>query len=172
MTALLTLADLSAMDQPAFVAALDGIYEHSPWVAAGAWAARPFASLPALAAALEAVMLAAEPAQQLVLIRAHPELAGRAAIAGELTAASSSEQQGAGLLQCSPAEFARLQALNAAYRQRFGFPFVVAVRGLSRQAIIEQLATRLQATPADEQRTALQQIARIAGWRLADRVAG
>lgn len=172
MTSTLTLAALSGMDQPAFVAALDGIYEHSPWVAAGAWAARPFASLPALAAALEAVVQAADPAQQLALIRAHPELAGRAAIAGQLTAASSSEQQGAGLLHCAPAEFARLQALNAAYRQRFGFPFVVAVRGLSRQAIIEQLAVRLQCAQEEEQHTALQQIARIAGWRLADRVAG
>ncbi|MGL6048244.1 MAG: 2-oxo-4-hydroxy-4-carboxy-5-ureidoimidazoline decarboxylase [Vogesella sp.] len=172
MTPTFTLADLSGMDQPAFVAALDGIYEHSPWVAAGAWALRPFATLPALATALEAVMLAADPVQQHALICAHPELAGRAAMAGGLTTASNSEQQGAGLLQCSPVEFAQLQALNTAYRQRFGFPFVVAVRGLSRQDIIAQLATRLQATPQDEYRTALQQIARIAGWRLAERIAG
>jgi 2-oxo-4-hydroxy-4-carboxy-5-ureidoimidazoline decarboxylase len=172
MTSTLTLAALSGMDQPAFVAALDGIYEHSSWVAAGAWAARPFATLPALAAALEAVMWAAEPVQQRALICAHPELAGRAAMAGGLTAASSSEQQGAGLLHCTAAELARLQALNADYRQRFGFPFVVAVRGLSRQDIIDQLAARLQATPEHEYRTALEQIARIAGWRLADRMAG
>ena len=134
----LRLADLRDLDAPAFAAALDGVYEHSPWVAGRAHAAGPFTDLAALRAALAAAMWSAEPERQLALIRAHPELAGRApapdadpeAATGELTAASQSEQRGAGLDRCTPDERARLNALNAAYRGKFGFPFVIAVRGL------------------------------------------
>src|SRR5690349_10838581 len=119
-TAMLTLDDLNAMDEDAFVAALGGVFEHSPWVARDASATRPLASVDALAGALEAAMRAAPRDRRLALIRAHPELAGREARAGELTAESAGEQARAGLDRLTAAEVAALQDLNAAYRERFG----------------------------------------------------
>jgi 2-oxo-4-hydroxy-4-carboxy-5-ureidoimidazoline decarboxylase len=164
---MLTLAELNALPADAFVERLGGVFEHSPWVAAGVVAALPFASVDALHRAMCAVVAAASHEAQLGLIRAHPELAGRAAIAGELTADSTREQQGAGLDRCSPEEFAELQALNTAYRERFGFPFIIAVRGHSRQSIIASLRTRLGHPVEQEFAEALEQIERIAGLRLA-----
>ncbi|WP_028534123.1 2-oxo-4-hydroxy-4-carboxy-5-ureidoimidazoline decarboxylase [Paludibacterium yongneupense] len=166
-----TLAELSVMPRDGFVAVLDGVFEHSPWVAAAAWAWRPFADSAALSHALEQAMYGAGRAQQLQLLCAHPELAGKAAVRGELTAESNREQHGAGLDQCSPDEFADLQQLNAAYRERFGFPFVIAVRGLSRQDIIASLRARLDDAPDVALATALAEVARIARWRLLDRLA-
>jgi len=166
-----TLVELSGLDRDGFVAALDGVVEHSPWVAACAWEQRPFADIDELSAALEQAMRAAPGELQRQLARAHPELAGRAAVRGELTEASSREQQGAGLDRCSPEEFADLQALNAAYRERFGFPFVIAVRGLSRQDIIAALRARLGATPEAALDVTLGEIARIAAGRLRERLA-
>lgn len=164
-----SFAELSALDQAGFVAALDGIFEHSPWVAEHAWASRPFADLAALEKALVGSMWAAPPEAQHALICAHPELAGRAAIAGELTAESTREQSGARLDACSPEEFAQLQDLNRRYNARFGFPFILAVRGLDRAAIIARFAERIQFTPEQEFKEALTQIARIASLRLQDR---
>jgi OHCU decarboxylase len=164
----LSLATINTLPADAFVAALGGVFEHSPWVAAAVAGQRPFASVEALHAAMCAAVAAADADAQLALIRAHPELAGRAAIAGELTAHSRSEQRGAGLDQCSPAEYAELQALNAAYRERFGFPFVIAVRGLDRIAIIAALRARLGNDAEAERREALAQIGRIAAFRLAE----
>lgn len=163
----ISLAELNALPVDAFVERLGGVFEHSPWVAAGVAEARPFTSVEALHRAMAAVVAAAGRDAQLALIRAHPELAGRAAIAGELTAASTQEQQGAGLDRCTPAEFAELQALNAAYRERFGFPFIIAVRGHSRQSIIASLRTRLAHEAEREFAEALAQIERIAELRLA-----
>lgn len=167
---MITLAELNRLDRAGFVAALDGLYEHSPWVADAAFAAAPFASKLALLDALNAAMLAAPEARQLDLIRAHPELAGKAAIASALTAASTREQAGAGLSQCTPDEFASLHRLNAEYRARFGFPFILAVKGHTRASIIASLAARLANDRATEQARALREIGRIAGFRLADRV--
>lgn len=171
MTERPTLRDLSASGVEDFTRALDGIYEHSPWVAERAWAARPFASAEALRAALAAAVAHADPAEQLALIRAHPELAGRAAVRGELTELSRQEQGGAGLDRCSPEEFARLTELNAEYGRRFGFPFIIAVRGHTRASIIEALARRLSNTREKELREALHQIDHIAAIRLRARLA-
>lgn len=160
------LADLNAMDRAGFVAALGGVFEHSPWVAEGAWDARPFASVDALHAAMVAVVAAAGEAEQLALLRAHPELAGKAAVRGELTAESKQEQAGAGLSQCTPEEFARLQDLNARYNARFGFPFIVAVKGLDRADILREFARRLSHDRATEFAESLRQISRITRFRL------
>jgi 2-oxo-4-hydroxy-4-carboxy-5-ureidoimidazoline decarboxylase len=163
----MTIADINGLDRDAFVERLGGIVEHSAWIADEAWASRPFASVDALYAALVKTLMAAPIETQLVVICAHPELAGKAAIRGEMTADSKFEQGGAGLTQCSPQEFARLSALNRAYKAKFGFPFIIAVKGLDRAAIIERFAGRLEHDRATEFSEALTQIARIARLRLA-----
>ena len=160
------LDDLNCAGDAAFVAALGGIYEHSPWVAERVRSHRPFASLDALAVAMQTAMLAATPDQQRALICAHPELAGKAAIAGALTAHSTAEQSGAGLTACTPAQFARLHELNAAYRARFGFPFILAVKGHTRESVIAAFEARLAHAPETEFAEALRQIGRIARLRL------
>jgi OHCU decarboxylase len=165
-----TLAELNALDQAGFVAALGWVFEGSPWVAERAWAARPFASRDALHAALVAVVQAASPEEQLALIRAHPDLGTRLGRA-TLSAASVAEQAGAGLDRLSDAEFARFQELNARYRERFGFPFIIAVRHHTRASILAAFEARLQHDAATERATALAEIAEIARLRLADAVA-
>lgn len=167
----LTAAALSQLDRPAFVAALDGIFEHSPWVAERAWPRRPFASREALLGCLVGTMQGAPRAEQLALIRAHPELAGKLAVRGELTAESTREQAGAGLAACSPEEFALIHALNGAYQDKFGFPFIIAVRGHGRSEIIAAMQRRLEHGAEAEFSEALAQIARIATLRLEARVA-
>ncbi len=172
----ITLDELNQCDACAFTAALHGIYEHSPWIAARVAPQRPFASLAALKLALQQAVSSATEAEQIGLIRAHPELAGKAAIAGELTRESSGEQARAGLNNCSPQEFANLQKLNAEYNSKFGFPFILAVkgpdgRGLSRQAIIDTFARRLKNQRDDEKMENLRQIGRIAELRLNDLLA-
>jgi len=168
-----TLEHLNAAETSAFIAALHGIYEHSPWIPERAALQRPFRNLTAFKLALHKVVTDASRAEQLGLIRAHPELAGRAAIAGELTAESTGEQAKAGLNLCSPEEFTRLQQLNADYNAKFGFPFILAVKGptgagLTRQQIIATFARRLRNQPEDELREALRQIGRIAEMRIND----
>jgi beta-ureidopropionase / N-carbamoyl-L-amino-acid hydrolase len=170
-----TLADLNSSTDHAFAAALDGIYEHSPWIAERAATARPFATVAALKLALRRVVDQASEVEQLALLRAHPELAGKAAIAGELTRESTGEQAGAGLDRCSAEEYATLQDLNAQYNARFGFPFILAVRGptgqgLARREIIDTFARRLANQPAAELAEALRQVHRIAEIRLNDRL--
>lgn len=165
-----SIAALNALDAPDFVAALVDVYEHSPWVPLRASQRRPFADLAQLADALHDTVMAADPAEQMALIRAHPELAGKLAMRGELTGASSAEQSSAGLNQCSAHQFAELNELNQAYQQRFGFPFIIAVRGLERAAIIAAMRVRLCHTEAEEIVTALAEIRRIAGFRLQDLV--
>jgi beta-ureidopropionase / N-carbamoyl-L-amino-acid hydrolase len=137
----ITLDTLNTCDAATFVDTLHGIYEHSPWIPERAAAQRPFASLTALKIAMQAVVRNASVDEQLGLIRAHPELAGKAAVAGQLTKESTGEQAKAGLNLCSPEEFATLQKLNADYNAKFGFPFILAVKGplgkgLTRQEII------------------------------------
>jgi N-carbamoyl-L-amino-acid hydrolase len=169
-----TLDTLNSATQPEFVALLDGTYEHSPWVAERAWNGRPFRSLAQLKHALASAVREADAAEQLQLIRAHPELAGRAMVAKTLTAESTNEQATAGLTACTPDEFERLQQLNAAYNAKFGWPFIVAVRGprgtgLSRAEIIATFERRLANPPAYEQAECLRNIHRIAEIRLNDK---
>ena len=168
----MTLAELNAADRAAFVAALGGVFERSPWVAERAYAARPFASVDALHRAMVAAMHAASREERLALIRAHPELAGRAMVRDELTADSTREQGGAGLTRCSPEEFARLTDLNARYDAKFGFPFILAVKGYDRAGVIAEFARRLERDPETEFAEALAQIARIAAFRLAEALPG
>ncbi|MDT6960993.1 2-oxo-4-hydroxy-4-carboxy-5-ureidoimidazoline decarboxylase [Cupriavidus sp. SZY C1] len=165
-----TITQLNAMPEPEFVKVLGGIYEHSPWFAEAAARQRPFANTAELAGALRAAVDAAGQDAQLKLVRAHPELAGKAAVRGELTAESTREQAGAGLDQCTPEEFQRLQDLNAAYNRKFGFPFILAVRGYDRHGIIDAFARRLDNEPSVELQTCINQIHRIAQFRLNDLV--
>ncbi len=173
MIQMTTLEQLNSAEAQAFVTTLHGIYEHSPWIPQRAAAQRPFANITALKQAMQAAVSSATREEQLGLIRAHPELAGKAAIAGELTAESTGEQAKAGLNQCSAEEFATLQKLNADYNQKFGFPFILAVKGadgqgLSRQAIIATFSRRLKNQFDDELGEALRQIGRIAEMRTND----
>ncbi len=162
----LTLADLSTLTQDDFTERLGNIFEHSPWIARGAWAARPFADAAALHQAMLDVLADADEQSKLDLILAHPELAGKEAASGTLTQSSTSEQKGAGLDQCSAQELQRLRALNAAYRERFGFPFVVAVKGLSRYEIMDAVERRLQHDRRTEFAACLAEIGKIARFRL------
>lgn len=164
---MISLAELNSTTREAFVGHLGGVFEHSPWVAERAYDRRPFATRDALHAAMVAVVDEAGLDLQLALLRAHPELAGRAAVQGAMTEHSTEEQGGSGLLHCSPGEFARLQELNRAYGERFGFPFIIAVRGLDRAAVIGAFARRLENTREAELAGALQQIARITSFRIA-----
>jgi len=165
------LHELNTCTAEAFISALGGIFEHSPWVPEGAASQRPFADVEALHRALCAVVAKAGVAAQLALIRAHPHLAGKAAVRGELTDSSTREQRGAGLDQCTPEEFVQITRLNDAYEGRFGFPFIIAVRGHTRQSIIAAMESRLPHSTEAETDEALRQIERIAGFRLADLIA-
>ncbi len=174
MAPALTLDQLNAASRADFARLLDGTYEHSPWIAERAWDARPFATLAALKQALVAAVRASTRDEQLGLIRAHPELAGKAMVARTLTAESTNEQGKAGLTQCTPEEFARIQQLNAQYNERFGFPFILAVRGprgtgLDKRQIIAAFERRLNHHPDFEFAEALRNIHRIAEIRLDDK---
>ena len=170
----LTLDFLNAAPREAFLQALAGTYEHSPWIAERAFAARPFVTLAALKRALVEAVREAAPGEQLALIRAHPELAGKAMVSQTLTAESTHEQGRAGLTDCTPAEFERIQQLNRDYNAKFGFPFILAVRGprglgLTRAEIIATFARRLDNHPDFEHAEALRNIHRIAEIRLNDK---
>jgi len=161
-----TFVTLSAAPKKEFVATLGGIFEHTPWIAERAYERRPFTSVDALHAAMLGVLAAAPREAKLALICAHPELAGKEAAAGTMTADSVGEQASAGLDRCSPDELARLRAGNAAYREKFGFPFVMAVKGRSRQEILAALAERTGNTREAEFARGLEEIGRIARLRL------
>ncbi len=171
-----TLDQLNDATQAEAEQMLDGLYEHTPWIAAEALKQRPFRSLAQLKWAMADVLARADVDAQLALIRAHPELAGKAMVAKSLTAESTNEQSKAGLTDCTPEEFERIQRLNADYNAKFGFPFILAVRGprgtgLSRQQIIDTFARRLDNHPDFERAEALRNIHRIAEIRLADKFA-
>jgi 2-oxo-4-hydroxy-4-carboxy-5-ureidoimidazoline decarboxylase len=167
----ISLDALNAADRQAFVAALGDVMEHSPWVAETAFAARPFATLQALHdAMLQAVTNAADD-RKLALIKSHPDLAGKAARAGKLSADSTAEQAGAGLDRLSEEEFAAFHRLNDAYQTRFGIPFIVCVRRHGKESILRQFERRLQNDASSERQTALGEIFRIAALRLDQRVA-
>jgi allantoate deiminase/N-carbamoyl-L-amino-acid hydrolase len=169
----ITLEFLNQASVAQFTETLHGIYEHSPWIPERAAVARPFATITALKLAMQRAVREAGHDAQLGLIRAHPELAGKAAVAGTLTRESTGEQAKAGLNLCSPEEFATLQKLNADYNAKFGFPFILAVKGpdgkgFTRQAIIAAFARRLKNQQADEFAENLRQIDRIAELRIND----
>lgn len=163
-----TLSELNAAEPERFVGTLGGIFEHSPWVAEAVVAERPFGSVDALHAAMTAAIEGAGEEAQLTLIRAHPDLAGKAAISGGLTAESTSEQKGAGLDQLTEAEYARFHELNEAYKSKFGFPFILAVRGHDKHSILASFERRLGHDKDEEREEALQQIYRIGAFRLND----
>ncbi|QIG49683.1 2-oxo-4-hydroxy-4-carboxy-5-ureidoimidazoline decarboxylase [Nordella sp. HKS 07] len=163
---MITLADINAMTGADFIAAFSDVAENSPWVAEAAWRKRPFASREDVVAAFERAMRAAPDAAKLALIRAHPDLATKA----RLTQDSTSEQAGAGLDRLSPDEFARFTALNDTYKARFGFPFIFAVKGATKEQILAAFAARIENSPEAEFETAMTQIARIFRFRLEDRI--
>jgi len=168
MSQKLSLESLNNMSAAAFTDALGAIFEHSPWVAQRAAAARPFSSLSELEDAMAEVVRTALIDEKLTLIRAHPELAGKAAMRGELTAESTREQRGAGLDQCSPEEFAQVQDLNQRYNAKFGFPFVIAVKGHDRNSILAHFTRRLENERAVEANECIEQIIKIGSFRLRD----
>lgn len=166
----LTLADVNALSLPDFVRTFGGVLERSPRYAERVGARRPFASVEDLAAAFTAAVLEGDPAEQLALIRAHPDLAGKAALAGEVTAESASEQASAGLGRLTPQEYAEFHRLNAAYHARFDMPYIVCVRENTKGSILAGAAARLQNTPEQERETALREIGKIARLRILDLV--
>jgi 2-oxo-4-hydroxy-4-carboxy-5-ureidoimidazoline decarboxylase len=170
-TARLTLGEVNALDQEAFVAALGGLFEGPPWIVQEAWNARPFANLDALHAALCRVMYDARVERQVALLRAHPDLVGRAALAGTLSPASTGEQAAAGLDRLTPDEIAAFQRLNREYRERFGFPFVICARENKKDSILAGLAARTGQMRKQEIATALGEVAKICRLRLYDTVA-
>lgn len=167
-----TLDQLNRAGKPEFVRALGEIYENSPWVPERAYDRRPFASVAALFDAMAAAAAAASEAEKLELIRSHPDLAGRAAVAGDLTESSRAEQGTLGLNRLSNEEFQRFEKLNGAYTEKFGFPFVICVRRQTRDAILDAFERRLRNDPAQEIATALQEIDLIARLRLVQFVRG
>jgi 2-oxo-4-hydroxy-4-carboxy-5-ureidoimidazoline decarboxylase len=167
---MLDIATVNALPAEEFLARFGDVAEHSPWVAEGAGGARPFASREAMIAAFADAVTAAPRDVRLALIRAHPDLAGRAARAGAIAEDSKKEQAGVGLDTLTDAEFARFTRLNDAYREKFGFPFIFAVKGATKSMILDAFETRLPNPPEIEFDTALAQIARIFRFRLEDRV--
>jgi OHCU decarboxylase len=161
----------SRLDRAGFLGLQGRVYEHSPWIAEALWAAgvRPeHDQIEALHRDLAAIVEAAPRERQLALLNAHPDLAGRLAVRGELTAESTSEQAGAGLDKCSPDEFRRFTELNDAYKAKFGFPFILAVKGKSRAEILRNFEHRIHNKPETEFRTALNEVHKIALLRLHD----
>jgi 2-oxo-4-hydroxy-4-carboxy-5-ureidoimidazoline decarboxylase len=164
----LNIAALNAMEPADFIDALGDIYEHARWVAAAAAALRPFAGGEELAAAMARIVREADPARQMALLRAHPELGAR----GRLAPESAIEQRERGIGELAEDQARRLEALNTAYRERFGYPFIIAVRGQRDvTAIMHACERRLAATAEQERRTALEEVEKIAGFRLARRLA-
>ena len=162
----LALPALNGMTAAEFVATLGAVFEHAPWVAGAIADRRPFATLADLHAALRAAVEAAPDGRRLALLTGHPELAGRAARAGTIAAASIEEQAAAGLDRLSYAEYARFEAMNAAYRARFGFPFILCVKRHGRASLLRAFARRLDSSPEAERRTAEAEVFRIAAIRL------
>ena len=160
---------INALDQEAFIAALGPVFENSPWVAQAAWASRPFADIGELHRSMFSVIEQAERHIVLDFLNAHPALAGKEAVAGEMTQESTGEQASAGLDALSPEEFGRMAALNQEYLGRHGFPFVIAVRGHTKESIFSEFERRIGEGTEAELQAAFAQIAIISRGRL-DRV--
>lgn len=170
MTDTVALDALNRFDAAGFVAALAGVFEHAPWVVETAASGRPYATLAGLHAALCAAIRQAPAERRLALVRGHPDLAGKAARAGNLTGESTAEQASAGLDRLTDAEYERFHELNAAYHARFGFPFIVCVRRHGKESILRSFARRLENTPEAELATALEEVLRIGALRLDQKV--
>ena len=168
----LTVDEVNELGRTEFVARFGSLFEHSPWVAEGAWLERPFGSFAELYEAFVRTMYEAPRARQLDLMRAHPDLAGKVAVAGELTAESAREQASAGLDRLTPEEHEDFHRLNTAYRDKFGFPFIVCVRDYGKETILASAAARLGHSRSEEIETTLGEIAKIARLRLRDLVEG
>jgi 2-oxo-4-hydroxy-4-carboxy-5-ureidoimidazoline decarboxylase len=165
-----TIDEVNNLDRKGFVSKFGALYEHSPWVAEEAWHERPFDGLSDLHRAFLSAMYEAPQERQLDLIRAHPDLAGKAAIADELTPESAREQASAGLDRLTPEEYENFHRLNTAYRQRFGLPLIIAVREHTKETILADAETRMKHSRPEEIKTALGEIAKIACLRLQDLV--
>jgi len=157
-----TISQVNVLGGNDFVDAVGWVFEHSPWVARRAWKHRPFASLDDLHRRMTAEVAAASMTEQLELLRAHPDLGARA----RMSESSAQEQNSAGLDRLTPVEFARLHQCNEAYKNKFGFPFLFAVKGSHKLRIMEALDARLLSSPEDELQEALRQVYRIARFRL------
>ena len=158
----MTLPQLNSLPRDEFAHIVGPVFEHSPWIAEATWPQRPFASVETLHRALCATVTAASEAQQLALIRAHPDLVGKLALAGQLTRESTTEQASAGLTQLTPAEVELFQTNNAAYKAKFGFPFIICARLNKKDAILKGFESRLKNSREQEIKTALEQIFKIA----------
>ena len=169
---LLTIGDLNRMAVSDFTARFGGVAEHSPWIAERAAGARPFADRDGVVAAFAAALRGAARDERLAVLRAHPDLAGRAAVIGALTGTSAAEQAGAGLDRLTPEEFERFNALNAAYRERFGIPFIFAVKGATAAMILAAFEERRANGREVELGNATDHVCRIMRFRIEDRVAG
>ena len=167
----LSIDAVNALDAAAFAARFGDVAEGSPWVAESAWGSRPFADREALVSAFVAAVRAASREARVALLRAHPDLAGRAALAGDIGEDSRREQAGAGLDRLTAGEFARFHDLNARYRERFGFPFIFAVKGAAREAILAAFEVRIDNDADTERAEALANVERILRFRIEDRVA-
>ena len=165
-----TIEEINGLDRDEFVSRFGAVSERSPWVAEAAWHERPFGGFAELNEAFVRAMNEGPHERQRDLIRAHPDLAGKAAVAGELTAESAREQASAGLDRLTPEEYEDFQRLNSAYRDKFGFPFIVCVRDHSKETILANAAARLGHSRPEEVETALGEIAKIAHLRLRDLV--
>ncbi|MBO0792303.1 MAG: 2-oxo-4-hydroxy-4-carboxy-5-ureidoimidazoline decarboxylase [Ktedonobacteraceae bacterium] len=167
---MLTLREINAMDQEQFVAALGSLFEGPPWIVEQAWSRRPFTSLEQFHRCLCDVMDSAPLEQQIALLRAHPDLVGRAALAGQLSSASTGEQAAAGLNRLTAEEIATFQRLNREYREKFDFPFVICARENKKESILQGFAWRLHNTREREIDIALGEVAKISLLRLRDSV--
>jgi len=165
-----TLDNLNAMDEDAFVDAIGHVFEHSPWIARRTYPKRPFDSVSTLHEKLVATVRVADESEKLSLIRAHPDLVGRMAREGALTRESTAEQRAAGLTTLSSAEVQQFDGYNAAYHERFGFPFIICARENRKDAILAAFPVRLKNNVGQEIDTALGEIYKIARLRLIDAI--
>ncbi len=166
----ITLQEINRLDQEQFVAVLGMLFEGPPWIATQSWHARPFATRTQLYQTLCDVMYNASLEQQIALLQAHPDLVGRAALAGTLTPASTNEQASAGLNKLSPEEITTFTQLNQTYQNRFGFPFVICARENKKDSILTGFSTRLHHSRTQEIEVALAEVAKICFFRLQDTV--
>ena len=163
----LQLEELNRMEVEQFTDVLGDIFEHSAWIAEEASSLQPFSSLEELHVAMMSVVHAATDEQKMGLLRAHPELAGKAARSGQLTESSTNEQKGAGLRDLSSEQMRRISELNRTYRQRFSFPFIIAVMNYTRDSIFSEFERRIENSREEEIITAITQVGDIARFRLA-----
>jgi 2-oxo-4-hydroxy-4-carboxy-5-ureidoimidazoline decarboxylase len=164
----MTILELNRIDHGEFVRVIGPVFEHSPWIAEAAFEQRPFSTVETLHQAMCDVVKKSDEEKHMALIRAHPDLVGRAALAGTLTSQSTSEQAAAGLDKLLPEEIRLFQEYNAAYKEKFGFPFIICARLNKKQAILEGIARRKKNSREQEIKTALEEIFKIAELRLRD----